>query len=249
MSEKQLLVEELHAPARRNFPRRHVIVRGYDDLWQADVVEMRPYTRFNRDYHYILTVIDVLSKHAWAVPLKTKSGSEVAIAIAKIIRKYERCPKNLWLDLLPRLVSDYNVRKHRTIGMRPIDVTPAIAKKLLTTVYSHIKIAAPARFKVGDSVRVSKFKTVFEKGYTPNWTTEIFKIIKVQRTNPATYVLEDSCGKPVAGGFYEYELQRAANPDVYLVEKILRRKGDEVYVKWLGFDGAHNSWIHKSNVI
>ncbi|XP_036146443.1 uncharacterized protein LOC118646823 [Monomorium pharaonis] len=107
-------------------------------------------------------------------------------------------------------------------------------KKLLTTVYSHIKIAAPARFKVGDSVRVSKFKTVFEKGYTPNWTTEIFKIIKVQRTNPATYVLEDSCGKPVAGGFYEYELQRAANPDVYLVEKILRRKGDEVYVKcWI----------------
>ncbi|XP_036147378.1 uncharacterized protein LOC118647172 [Monomorium pharaonis] len=100
-----------------------------------------------------------------------------------------------WLDLLPRLVSDYNVRKHRTIGMRPIDVTPAIAKKLLTTVYSHIKIAASARFKVGDSVRVSKFKTVFEKGYTPNWTTEIFKIIKVQRTNPATYVLEDSCGK------------------------------------------------------
>ncbi|XP_036149099.1 uncharacterized protein LOC118647764 [Monomorium pharaonis] len=236
MSEKQLLVEELHAPARRNFLRRHVIVRGYDDLWQADVVEMRPYTRFNRGYHYILTVIDVLSKHAWAVPLKAKSGSEVAIAIAKIIRKDERCPKNLLLDLLPRLVSDYNVRKHRTIGMRPIDVTPAIAKKLLTTVYSHIKIAAPARFKVGDSVRVSKFKSVFEKGYTPNWTTEIFKIIKVQ----SVPILRHMYWKiPVEN----LSLEDSTNMSCSVL------KGDEVYVKWLGFDGAHNSWIHKSNVI
>lgn len=306
-SEKWRLVEELHAPARRNFPRRRVIVRGYDDLWQADVVEMRPYTRFNGGYHYILTIIDVLSKHAWAVPLKTKSGSDVTTAIAKIIRDDGRCPKNLqtdrgkefyngnvqkllkkhninhystysimkasvverfnrtlkndmwkmftnngnyrWIDSLPRLMSEYNARKHRAIGMRPIDVTPAIANKLLKTVYSRVKIVAPARFTVGESVRVSKFKTIFEKGYTPNWTTEVFKIVKVQKTNPVTYLLEDSCGKPVAGGFYEYELHRVANPDVYLVEKVLRKRGDKVYVKWLGMNNSHNSWIHKDNVL
>ena len=225
-SEKRRLVEELHAPARKNFPRRRVVVRGYDNLWQADVVEMRPYTRFNRGYHYILTVIDVLSKYAWAVPLKAKSGNEVANAITKIIRDDGRCPKNLqtdrgkefynsnvqkllkkhtinhystysimkasiverfnrtlkngmwklftlngnykWIDSLPHLVSNYNARKHRTIGMRPIDVTPAIVERLLATVYNHVKIAAPAKFKVGDPVRVSKFKTIFEKGYTPN---------------------------------------------------------------------------------
>ncbi|KMQ84276.1 integrase core domain-containing protein, partial [Lasius niger] len=173
--EKRQLVNELHAPARKNFPRRHVIVRGYDDLWQADIVEMRPYSRFNRGYHYILTVIDVLSKHAWAVPLKSKGGSETADAIAEIIRDSKRCPRNIqtdmgkefynadvqrlmrkhdinhystysvlkasvverfnrtlkndmwkmftlngtykWIDALPRLVSDYNARKHRTIGM------------------------------------------------------------------------------------------------------------------------------------
>ncbi|KMQ82264.1 maverick integrase, partial [Lasius niger] len=65
-SEKQQLVEELHAPVRKNFPRRRVIVRGYDNLWQADVVETRPYARFNKGHNYILTVIDVLSKYAWA---------------------------------------------------------------------------------------------------------------------------------------------------------------------------------------
>lgn len=306
-SEKQLLVEELHAPARKNFPRRRVIVRGYDDLWQADVVEMRPYARFNKGYNYILTVIDVLSKYAWAVPLKSKSGNEMSETIARIIRDDGRCPKNFqtdrgkefynanvqklmkkyninhystysvmkasvverfnrtlknnmwkmftlngnykWIDALSRLVGEYNARKHRTIGMRPIDVTPAIADKLLNTVYSNVKIAAPARFKVGNSVRVSKFKTIFDKGYTPNWTTEVFKIVKVQKTNPVTYILKDSRGNPVAGGFYEYELHRVANPDVHLVEKVIRKKGDEVYVKWLGFDATHNSWIHKNNIL
>ncbi|KYN17533.1 hypothetical protein ALC57_10182 [Trachymyrmex cornetzi] len=62
--EGRRLVEELHAPARRNFPRRRVIVRGYDDLWQADIVKMRPYSSLNRGHHYILTVIDMLSKYA-----------------------------------------------------------------------------------------------------------------------------------------------------------------------------------------
>ena len=280
-------------------------MHGYDDLWQADVVEMRPYSRFNQGHHYILTVIDVLSKYAWAMPLKTKSGAEVTKAFAKIFR--DRYPKNLqtdqgkefynadvqklltkhdinhystysvmkasvverfnrtlknnmwklftlngtyrWTDALPRLLAEYNARKHRTIKMRPCDVTPAIADKLLATVYSNIKIAAPARFKLGEFVRVSKFKTIFDKGYTPNWTTEVFKIAKVQATNPATYLLLDSCGKPVAGGFYEHELQRVTDPDVYLVEKVLRRKGDKVYVKWLGFDKSHNSWINKHNVL
>ena len=306
-SEKRRLVEELHASARKNFPRRHVIVRGYDDLWQADIVEMIPYSRFNKGYHYILTVIDVLSKYAWAIPLKSKGGSETADAIAEIIRESGRRPKNLqtdmgkefynadvqkllqkhdinhystysvmkasvverfnrtlkndmwkqftlngnykWIDLLSRLVSNYNVRKHRTIGVRPVDVTPAMAERLLDTIYSTIKIAGPAKFKVGDSVRVSKYKTIFEKGYTPNWTTEVFKIVKVQRTNPVTYLLEDYRGTSIAGAFYEHELHRATHPDVFLVEKVLRRKGNEVYVKWLGFDGSHNSWIHKDNVI
>ena len=98
-SERRRLVEELHVPARRNFPQRHVIVRGYDDLWQADIVEMRLYSGFNRGHHYILTVIDVLSKYAWAVPLKSKGGSETADAIVKLIRASGRCLKNLQTDI------------------------------------------------------------------------------------------------------------------------------------------------------
>lgn len=306
-SEKRRLARELHAPARRNFPRRRVAVRGYDDLWQADVVEMRPYARQNKGHNYILTVIDVLSKHAWALPLKGKGGKEVAAALSRIFREDARCPRNLqtdkgkefyntdvkailtrrnvnhystysvmkasvverfnrtlkndmwrlftfngsyrWIDSLSKLLSDYNHRRHRTIGMRPADVTPGVAERLLSTVYSRAKIAAPARFGLNDPVRVSKFKTIFEKGYTPNWTTEIFRIAAVQQTNPATYRLKDYRGEPIAGGFYEHELQRVSNPDVYLVEKVLRRQGDKAYVKWLGMDNSHNSWINKKDIL
>ncbi|XP_029659641.1 uncharacterized protein LOC115233394 [Formica exsecta] len=124
--EKLRLVEELHAPAKRNFFRRHVIVRGYDDLWQADIVEMRPYSRFNRGHHYILTVTDVLSKYAWAVPLKNKGGSETADAIAEIIRDSKRYPKNMQTDMgkefrrnidVQRLMRKHDINHYSTYSM------------------------------------------------------------------------------------------------------------------------------------
>ena len=73
-----------------------------------------------------------------------------------------------------------------------------------------------AKFKVGDKVRASKFKALFEKGYTPNWSTEVFEIVSVQRTYPVTYILRDSAGEPISGGFYKYELHSVANPTVSL---------------------------------
>jgi len=109
------------------------------------------------------------------------------------------------------------------------------------TQYSTIKIAGPAKFKIGDSVCVSKYKPIFEKGYTPNWITEVFTIVKVQHINFITYLLENYREKSVAGAFYEHELYRAIHLVVYLMEKVLCRKEDKVYIKWLGFDGLHNS--------
>src|SRR5436190_7643162 len=306
-AKKRTLVDELHAPARKNFSRRRVVVRGYDDLWEADVVEMRPYARFNKGHNYILTMIDILTKYAWAVPLKTKGGAEVARAIATILLADGRRPTNLhtdrgkefynvemtrltkkhginhystysvmkasvverfnrtlknamwkmfslngnykWIDALSRLIAEYNARKHRTIGMRPVDVTPAKARQLLSTVYSNIKIAAPARFKTNDPVRISKYKTIFDKGYTPNWSTEVFRIDRIQRTNPVTYLLRDSLGETIAGGFYEHELQRVNDPNVYLIERVLRKKGTKLFVKWLGMDKSHNPWIDKKALV
>ena len=124
-SERRRLVKELHAAARKNFQRRHVIIRGFDDLWQADIVEMRPYSSFNRGYLYILTVIDACSKYAWAVPLKSKGGRETADAIAEIIRESGRCPKNLQTDMgkefynadVQKLVKKHGINHYSTYSI------------------------------------------------------------------------------------------------------------------------------------
>lgn len=305
MSKRQVLTE-LHKPARRKYPRRSVIVKSLDDLWQADLVEMIPYARENKGYKYLLTIINVFSKFAWGVPVKSKNADDVSRAMSTILQQ-NRKPKNLqtdngkefynakfkklmqeykinhystfsnlkasvverfnrtlknimwfefglqgnykWLDILPELLKKYNEKKHRTIGMRPIDVTKSKEKFLLDNVYSKIKIAGRAKYNTGDHVRISKMKQMFEKGYTPNWSTEIFTITKKQLTNPVSYLLEDVLGQPIAGSFYENELQKTQYPDVYLIEKVLRRKGKKVYVKWLGLDKTHNSWISKSDIV
>lgn len=125
----------------------------------------------------------------------------------------------------------------------PKDVTAKHEKRLLRTVYRETKRVGKARFKVGDSVRISKYKNVFEKSYTPNWGTEVFTIEHRQPTNPTTYILKDARGQLIKRGFYEFELQKTKFPDIFLVEKVLQKRGDKELVKWLGFDQTHNSWI------
>lgn len=155
-----------------------------------------------------------------------------------------------WLDILPITVELYNNKKHRTIDMKPADVAKKDEKHLLKTVYSHIKMAEPKRkFKVGDNVRISKIRGVFDKKYKSNWSTEIFQVKKVQLTNPTTYLMTDASNSDVLGEFYEKQLQKVKYPDAYLVEKIIKKKGDKVLVKWLGFSDKHNSWIRKNNVL
>lgn len=297
---KRDVVEELHKSARRNFQKRRVIIKGLDDLWQADLVEMGAYSADNENNRYLLTVIDTFSKFAWTAPIKNKTGSSVTEAMenilnkgripnnlqtddgkeffnttfqslmkklhinhystfsplkASIVERFNRTLKNLmwkefsangsycWINMIDTLTKKYNNSKHRTIKMKPSKVNATNEKQILSTIYDHIKIHITPKFKVGDFVRISKYKHVFDKGYTPNWTTEIFKITKVQHTNPVTYLLEDYQGNPIKGGFYELELQKSKFPDTYLIEKVLRRKKDQLFVKWLGFASDHNSWI------
>ena len=93
---KRDIAFELHKPARKNYTRRRVNVYGKNDLWQADLVEMIPYSKNNKGYKYILCVIDCFTKFAWATPLKSKSAKEVSNAMSKIMLK--RAPKLLQLD-------------------------------------------------------------------------------------------------------------------------------------------------------
>ena len=105
------------------------------------------------------------------------------------------------------------------------------------------------KFQVNVHVRISKITGVFAKKYLPDWSTEICTIRKIQYTQPTTYLLKDSKNQNIEGGFYQEQLQKVRYPDAYLVEKVLKRKKNKVYVRWLGFDKTHDSWIDKDDVL
>ena len=116
---------------------------------------------------------------------------------------------------------------------------------------SEIKV----KFKVGDKVRISKIKKTFEKGYTPNFTIEIFKIDKILPSVPITYTLKDLQDEEISGTFYEQEIQKiseSAEP-IYRIEKILKKQKTKTtikyLVKWLGYPDKFNSWESKDNFI
>src|SRR6187551_1442371 len=89
------IARELHVPARRRFYRRRILTKGLDDLWQADLVDMQPYAKTNCGMHYILTVIDVYSKFAWAEGIKRKTGEDIKKAFVNILKRSQRKPKFL----------------------------------------------------------------------------------------------------------------------------------------------------------
>lgn len=202
---------------------------------------------FNAIFKNLMQKYSINHYHTFSVKKAAIVERVIRTIKEKLYRYFSLNGSYKWIDVLQNLVDEYNHTKHRTIRMRPCDVTNKNEKKLLRTSYNFLKIAGPRKLAVNDMVRISKYKHVFEKGYTPNWTTELFKIREVKITNPVTYLLEDTTGRPIKGAFYEEELQKTKQPDVFLVEKILRRKGDKVLVRWLGFDKSHDSWIDKNN--
>ena len=104
------------------------------------------------------------------------------------------------------------------------------------------------KFKVGYRVRISKYKNIFAKGYTPNWSEEVFVVSKIKNTAPWTYVINDLNGEKIIGIFYEKELQKT-NQKEFRMEKVLKRKGDKLYVKWKGYSNSFNSWIDKKDLL
>ena len=151
--------------------------------------------------------------------------------------------KNVYFDVLDDIVNKYKNTIHRTIKMKPVDVkdnTYVDSKKEVND--------KDSKFKVGDHVRISKYKNIFAKGYTPNWSEEIFVVNKIKNTVPSTYVINDLNGEEITGIFYEKELQKT-NQKEFRIEKVIKRKDDKLYVKWKGYNNSFNSWIDKKDLV
>lgn len=303
----------LYKPARKRFVRNSTVVGGIDDQWQVDLADLSMLKRDNDNYKYLLQCIDVFSRYAWSVPMKTKTCADTAEAFQQILKTSDRKPlvvssdagkeflgreftqllkKNgihffvatsdnkcpyverwnrtlktrMWryfthnntfryIDVLAQLVRACNNSYHRIIRCRPVDVTKATESAIHERLRKwQSRPAAVYRFKIGDKVRLSKNKGVFEKGYLSSWTREIFEITFRARHPLPVYKVKDANGERVKGVFYEHQLQKVQEPDVYKVERILKwrklRNGKRrALVRWLGYGPQFDQWVDEEELV
>lgn len=155
-----------------------------------------------------------------------------------------------YIDHLDDIVKKYNNTYHRTIKMKPVQVNKRNEQLLLNTVYNYKRPLMKPKFSIGDYVRVSKTRYVFTRGFHPSWSAELFRVHSINRKYPVTYRLTDYYGKEVIeGAFYEAELQKTRNKNLHLVEKILKRRGNKVLVRWFGYGEENDSWEKASDVL
>lgn len=294
-----------HKPLTHRFKRRRVYVTHIDDQWQVDLIDMQKFKAQNDNMNYILSVIDIFSKYAWAVPIRRKTGEEVTDAFIKIFERrvpekiqsdkglefinkktqklfkkldihwfttenveikcsvIERWNRTLktkmwkyftandtrkWIDVLDPLVYNYNHSYHRSIQMTPVEASDEDNEGQVYRNLFKEKVVPNPKFKIGDHVRISIYKKPFRKGYLPTFTDEMFEVSGVLQTDPVTYRLKDLGGEEVIGTFYEKEMVRYDN-DVFKIEKILRRKGDKLLVKWLNYPDKFNSWVDAKDIL
>ena len=124
--------------------------------------------------------------------------------------------------------------------MKPINVKDDSFAK-----YNEKSNEADSKFKVDDHVRILKFKNVFAKGYTHNWREEIFV---VKKNSALDIYISDLNEEEIVGSFYEKELQKT-NKKEFRIEKVIKRKGNKLYIKWKGYNNSFNSWIDKKYLV
>ena len=147
-----------------------------------------------------------------------------------------------WIDMLDKLLLQYNNKKHSTIKMTPTEASQ---------MQDPVNFREQPKFTVGDQVRISRIKGIFEKGYLPNWSEALYTVHEVKRTDPITYILKDMNGEIIKGGFYTEELQKSSQ-EIFRIEKVIRKKKingiEHGLVKWLGYDKKFNEWIPMSEL-
>ena len=168
---------------------------------------MQSLSKYNKRIKYLLCAIYLFSKYAWVVPMKDKKGTSLVNAFKKIISK--RKPNKIWADQGSEF---YNSTFKVFLRINNIEMhsTYKEGKSVVAEFFIEYNVnldKKDPKFKVGDNVRMSKYKIIFAKGYTPNWSEEVFVISKIKNTVPWNYIVSDLNGEEITGSFYEKELQ------------------------------------------
>lgn len=193
--------------------------------------------------------------------IKAAYAERVNLTLQQLIYRYlGEMQTNSYVNLLQDFVKTYNNRVHRSHGFSPVNaektenldkVRQILMEKKMKTIIAGSKMKQ--KFKIGDTVRISKYRRIFDRGYKPTFQDEYFKIHNINTRLPIpTYILKSlNTNEIIQGGFYSEELQLVKG-DVFMVERVLDERGrgrnKQLLVKWLHFNDTHNSWIPAQNI-
>ena len=256
---------------KRLFPRRRVVARFPFDVWQADLIEYPGLEFHNKNFRYVLLVVDVFTKMVYVEPLKRKMGENTAEAMEKIIssvsappvmlvtdrgkefynqsfqnvmfsnginhfsvpsrtkfkasvaerairtiktkldRYMQHTKKKSWVTVIDDIVDGYNRTPHSAHKLAPLDVNNDNRQLVYKRLYPKEDVIVQCKLKKGDKVRKIRVKTDYEKGYTPNWSEEIYEIVEIrQKHSVCWYKIADTSGKILDGIFYYPQLNLVA---------------------------------------
>jgi hypothetical protein len=172
---------------------------------------------------------------------------------ARLFRAFSSRGSHTWYDIIDDLVAGYNSSYHSSIKMAPNEVNASNESDVRDTLFPPETRAKPAKFKVGDSVRITRQKTIWQKGYEMGWSYEIFYISEIKQTNPKTYAIKGYNSEVIKGSFYEEELQLVdKSSDIYPIEKIIRQRINQgriqYLVKYIGYPDTYNSWVNQNDL-
>ena len=204
---------------------------------------------------YNKQVQDLLNENN--IKLYSTNNSEIKSAVIErfnrtfknmMYKKFTENNNTIFYNILDELVNNYNNKYHSTIRMSPIEGSKKVNEIKIKNIYNFEKTKKPGKFKIGDRVRISLEKNIFEKGYDTNWTQEIFEIYDIKYSNVPYYYLKDLNNEKLDGTFYEQELQKTRQDDLYTIEKMLKTNKNKVYVKFKGYSNDFNQWVNKSDI-
>ena len=303
-------VYSLHHPQKHKFPRKKVIANGIDDCWQADLVDVSKLMYQNSHFKYILTVIDVFSKYAWAIPIKNKTAESTEKAFqqilsegrkpryiyvdggnefkgsckklldsfdiklvltkskfkASVVERFNRTLKEkMWrvftlnndkkyTEVLPYLLQAYNSSYHRSIKTSPNKVNKSNQEKIFENLYGYSRKdgnheVINLKFKIGDYVRINVIKDLFAKGYTANWSKEVYIVREILLQSPPTYKIKTLDNEDIESVFYTQELQKVTYKEFpYDTYQIIQESGKKILAKKINDDDSTAFWTTKKEL-
>ena len=151
--------------------------------------------------------------------------------------------------MLDKLVNQYNNTVRSSIKISTVEASLKKNKnRVWRNLYADFGKTLRPKFSVGDNVWITKKQNLFEKGFIPRWTEEVFRISKIVLTIPITCKIIDINGEEIELSFYEQELQKTTQ-EIFSIEKVLKRMGDKSFVKWFGYSDAFNSSVDNKAIV